>query len=83
MRIVGLFEWNSVEGRGGSPPREGGCPYPFDSPTDSVAIHRGHGAMFSWASARRGPCFCWAMLDGWHGGHGLDQTMSFGRQQPA
>ena len=57
MRTVGLFEWNSVEGRGGSPPREGGCPYPFNRPTNSVAIHRGHGAMFFWANARRGHAF--------------------------
>ena len=67
MRIVGLFEWNSVGGRGGSMRPQGGGPYPFHRPTDSVAIHRGHGAMFFWASARRGHAFAGQCLMGGEG----------------
>ena len=83
MRIMGLFEWNSVEGRGGSVRPQGGCPYPFHRPTDSVASPGRALPCIFLGERGEGPCFCWAMLDGWRGAHGLDQTMSFGRRQPA
>ena len=54
MRIMGLFEWNSVEGRGGTVPRSGGCPLPLSPPTDSVAITREVGGLFLGETRRGG-----------------------------
>ena len=68
MRIMGLFEWNSVEGRGGTVPRSGGCPLPLSLPTDSVAITREVGGLFLGETRRGGVCVLLGSAQGRSGG---------------